>query len=172
MKKIVVINGTGGSGKDTFVSLVSQYCKVYNFSSVEKVKEIAKMIGWGGEECKTDKDRKFLSDLKILTTEYNDMSYRDMCDKIAYFETSEDEIMFIHIREPKEIEKVVKHYNVITLLIKREGLDPIQTNQSDANVENYDYDFIIVNRTLEELTIEAKKFVHELTDISINKHEI
>ena len=45
-KKIIVINGTGGSGKDTFVEYVSKYAKVYNFSSVDKVKEIAKLIGW------------------------------------------------------------------------------------------------------------------------------
>ena len=32
-KNIVVINGTGGSGKDTFVEYVSKYAKVYNFSS-------------------------------------------------------------------------------------------------------------------------------------------
>lgn len=47
-KKIIVINGTGGSGKDTFVEYVSKYAKVYNFSSVDKVKEIAKLIGWTG----------------------------------------------------------------------------------------------------------------------------
>ena len=66
-KQIVIINGTGGCGKDTFVSFVSKYKRVYNFSSIDKVKEIAKLIGWDGG--KTDKDRKFLSDLKKLTTE-------------------------------------------------------------------------------------------------------
>lgn len=41
-KKIIVINGTGGSVKDTFVEYVSKYAKVYNFSLVDKVKDIAK----------------------------------------------------------------------------------------------------------------------------------
>ena len=54
-KYIVIINGTGGSGKDTFVSFVSKYNKVYNFSSIDKVKEIAKEVGWDGG--KTEKDR-------------------------------------------------------------------------------------------------------------------
>ena len=57
MKNIVIINGYGGSGKDTFVEFVSKYNKVYNFSSVDKVKEIAKLIGWNGK--KEEKDRKF-----------------------------------------------------------------------------------------------------------------
>ena len=32
MKQIVVINGTGGCGKDTFVDLCKKYISVYNFS--------------------------------------------------------------------------------------------------------------------------------------------
>ena len=62
MKNIIIINGTGGSGKDTFVEFVSKYSKVFNFSSVDKVKEVARVIGWSG--TKSEKDRKFLSDLK------------------------------------------------------------------------------------------------------------
>src|SRR5574344_92768 len=106
MKKyIIIINGTGGSGKDTFVDMVSKYHKVYNVSSIDKVKEIAKMIGWNGG--KTDKDRKFLSDLKELTTEYNDMAFKDISDKVKIFKDSDDEVMFIHIREPKNIKIAV-----------------------------------------------------------------
>ena len=55
MKEIIIINGTGGSGKDTFVQYVNYYAQVYNFSSVAKVKEIAQIIGWDGIS-KTEKD--------------------------------------------------------------------------------------------------------------------
>lgn len=79
-KQIFVINGSGGVGKDTFVELVSvelndklkRFHTVVNFSSVDKVKEIAREIGWDGR--KTEKDRKFLSDLKSLTI-YNVIDY-------------------------------------------------------------------------------------------------
>ena len=155
-KYIIVINGTGGSGKDTFVELVSKYNKVLNFSSVDKVKEIAKIIGWSG--TKEEKDRKFLSDLKKLTTEYNDMSFESIKDKVAEFYESDKEIMFIHIREPEEIKRAVDYFDAKTLLIKREGLDIIKSNYSDANVENYDYDYIISNTTLEKLEDSAKEF--------------
>ena len=30
-KQIVIINGTGGSGKDTFIEFVSKYGKIVNF---------------------------------------------------------------------------------------------------------------------------------------------
>lgn len=159
-KELVIINGTGGSGKDTFVSYASKYAKVYNFSSVDKVKEIAKLIGWNG--AKEEKDRKFLSDLKKLTTEYNDMSFNDMKESIDKFNNSDDEIMFIHIREPEEIDRVVNTFDVKTLLVKRKDLDIITSNYSDASVENYDYDFVIENDSLEGLDKSAYEFVKNI----------
>ena len=61
-KQVFIINGSGGVGKDTFVELVSEnfLLPVMNFSSVDKVKEVARIIGWTGG--KSEKDRKFLSD--------------------------------------------------------------------------------------------------------------
>lgn len=159
-KTIVVINGTGGSGKDTFVEFASKYGKITNFSSVDKVKEIAKLIGWDGG--KTEKDRKFLSDLKRLTTEYNDMAFNSIKEAVENFKKTDNEIMFIHIREPEEIKRAVETFNAKSLLIKRAGLDNITSNYSDASVENYNYDYTIHNTTLEELKNEAKKFVEEI----------
>ena len=160
-KKIIVINGTGGSGKDTFVEYVSKYAKVYNFSSVDKVKEIAKLIGWTG--TKTDKDRKFLSDLKKLTTNYNDMSFVSIKEAINKFNSSDDEIMFIHIREPEEILKVVEASGAKTILIKRKNLDNINSNTSDMNVDNYNYDYYINNDgTLEDFEEKAKEFLENI----------
>lgn len=160
-KKIIIINGTGGSGKDTFVKYVSKYIKTKNYSSIDKVKEIATLIGWNGG--KTEKDRKFLSDLKKLTTDYNDMAFNDVKKEVEKFYTSNDELMFIHIREPEEIKRASNAFCAKTLLVKREGLNNISTNYSDREVDNYNYDYIINNTTLEELDKDAKAFVKKLT---------
>lgn len=160
MKQIIIINGTGGSGKDTFVEFASKYSKVYNFSSVDKVKEVATLIGWTGS--KTDKDRKFLSDLKKLTTEYNDMAFNSIKNAVENFKKSDNKIMFIHIREPEEIKRAVDAFDAKTLLVRRVGLDAITTNYSDASVENYNYDYIIENTTLEGLEESAKEFVNNI----------
>lgn len=138
-KKIIVVNGPAGTGKDSFIKEFSKTYKTVNFSSVDKVKEIARMIGWDGG--KTEKDRKFLSDLKALTTEYNDMAYKDTCQAIDEFNKSDNEYMFIHIRESKEIERIVKDFGAHTLLVKRDGVDAILSNDSDALVFNYKYDY-------------------------------
>jgi len=156
-KQIIIINGTGGSGKDTFVEFTSKYAKIMNFSSVDKVKEVARMIGWNGG--KTEKDRKFLSDLKKLTTEYNDMPFNSISDAVGRFGNNDDEIMFIHIREPENIKRAVDYFGAKTLLIKRVGLANIESNYSDANVDNYDYDYVIENTTLQELDKKAFEFV-------------
>lgn len=159
-KQIIIINGTGGSGKDTFVEYCSKYGKVMNFSSVDKVKEVAKLIGWNGQ--KTEKDRKFLSDLKKLTTDYNDMAFNSIRVAVTQFENSDDEILFIHIREPEEIKRAVNAFGAKALLVKRTGLANIETNYSDANVDNYPYDYIIENTTLQKLDNAALNFVYEI----------
>ena len=50
-KRIVIINGSGGVGKDTFVELCGKFVEVKNISSVDKVKEAARiLVNWNGEK--------------------------------------------------------------------------------------------------------------------------
>lgn len=156
-KVIVIINGTGGSGKDTFIDFVKKYAKVVNVSSVDFVKEVATLAGWQGE--KSDEARKFLSDLKVIMTAYNDGPFRSIASSVEKFRNSDSDIMFIHIRELENIKRAVDSFGAYTLLVKREGLENISTNYSDANVDNYAYDFYVENNTLEGLDKSAELFV-------------
>ena len=148
MKKIViVINGAGGVGKDTLCELLAKHFRVMNVSSITPIKNIAALCGWQGE--KDDRARKFLSDLKRLTIEYSD--YPTLWAKEQYdaFLKSEDEVMFLHVREPEEIAKFVAATggNAKTLLI-RGGERMKKThygNASDDLVENYPYDLYFTN---------------------------
>lgn len=160
-KKIFIINGSGGVGKDTFVELVSEFASIMNFSSVDKVKDIAKEIGWNG--TKTEKDRKFLSDLKILTAEYCDMPFQSMKHKVEEFKQSDiHQCLFLHIREPQEIQRAVNEFNAETILITRDSVQQITSNMADANVYNYNYDYEIRNNgTINSFRQIAKHFVKE-----------
>lgn len=142
-KQVFIINGSGGCGKDTFVSLVADISYTMNFSSVDKVKEIARSIGWNGG--KTEWDRKFLSDLKLLCTKYNDMPLNSMKEKYEEFLDSHASFLFLHIREPEEIKKAKRIFNAKTILIKRDSVKHIVSNMADARVFNYDYDIVINN---------------------------
>ena len=154
MKKVaIVINGAGGVGKDTLCDLAAKHFKVRNISSVDPIKDIAKMCGWDG--TKDDRARKFLSDLKKLTVDYNDFPTVWASDRYREFLLSEYEILFVHIREAEEIAKFVKATDgaAKTLLIR--GGDRMKKssygNVSDDLVENYNYDYYFVNdKTLAE----------------------
>lgn len=115
-KQVIIINGTGGSGKDTFVQYCSEYAKVINISSVDKVKEAATiLVGWKGE--KDEKSRKLLVDLKKLSIDYNDAPLKYIEKQYNAFLNSQAEYLFIHIREIDEIKKnkeISKCQNIIS----------------------------------------------------------
>lgn len=146
-KLVIVINGAGGVGKDTLCEIATTHFRVMNVSSITPIKEIAALCGWDGG--KDDRARKFLSDLKRLTVDYNNYPTTWLMKRYSEFLLSNDEIMFIHIREGEEIEKFVKATGGVakTLLIR--GGDRLVRGQygnvSDDEVENYNYDFYFTN---------------------------
>lgn len=169
-KQVFVINGSGGSGKDTFVSLAQKVCSepIMNYSSVDKVKHIAEMIGWQGG--KSEKDRKFLSDLKLLCTHYNDMPFKSMQHIVDIFLQGNAVALFLHIREPEEIERAKITFRAKTILVKRDSIKPITSNMADANVLHYDYDIVIDNNgTLKDYKEKAVQFVIDLSLGSLKK---
>ncbi len=156
-KTAIVINGKGGVGKDTLCELAAKRFKIKNVSSITPIKEIAALCGWSGE--KSDKARKFLSDLKRLTIDYNDFPTAWAVRQYEEFLTSDEEIMFLHVREPEEIEKFVKATgNAAKTLLIRGGDRMTKTdygNASDDRVEDYSYDYYFINdKTIEEAEIE------------------
>ena len=170
--KIFVINGRPRAGKDQFV----KFCKAHthwclNISTVDFVKEVAGHCGWDG--TKTPENRKFLSDLKDLLTKWGDVPYKKVCREIQLFKgkmeifgfnPAEDGVVFIHCREPKEIERLCKDLGAESLLMLRAAVeDEEQSNHADAEVFNYNYDYTISNEgTLEDLEDAAVRFLREM----------
>jgi hypothetical protein len=147
-KIIIVVNGQGGVGKDTVCDAVAQIIPCKSVSSIDAIKRIARYGGWDGE--KTDAARKFLSDLKLAFSAYNDLPFEDMMREARLFaETDELRILFVHIREPKEIGRFKKAAGelcpCLTLLIARPQVERNFGNTADDNVKNYSYDFTFVN---------------------------
>ena len=157
--KIYVINGSGGTGKDTVCDITAKYYKVRNISSITPIVEIAKFAGWNGE--KTNEARRLLARLKEVFTEYNDLSLNYCVQQANEFLKSDEQIMFVHIREPKEIERFKKKIDCNTILVRRQSVTDgkIYANSADDEVENYDYDYIIDNNgDLNELENTVKNF--------------
>lgn len=163
MKTVFIINGYAGVGKDTFVNMCGQYCKILNISSVDKIKEVAYILGWNG--TKDEKSRKFLSDLKLLSTDYNQFPFEYLKNTIRdfYQKHKECDLMFLHIREPEEIEKLKKEFpDVVTLLVENVNVEQVTSNMADENVFNYHYEITIKNNSsLGLLNEKAKAFVEK-----------
>lgn len=162
VKHIYITNGVGGCGKDTFANFLNDFIPVYKYSSIDKVKEIARFCHWDGG--KTEKDRKFLSDLKLLLTEYNDLPFRDIkghAELFLYWTNTKD-VMLIDIREPAEIERAKRELGAETILIVNPNIPHITSNMADKNVYEYEYDYKIMNDgTLEDFRKTVEQFARD-----------
>lgn len=116
----VIINGSGGNGKDTFVKDVTKVApehdlEVINFSTVDFYKAIIQCIGhYYNEvaEAVAKKDDKFRSCLARLKAQFDNDYEMDtylldrLIDAIGRmnYKNPMDRLFFIHCREPKNIQ--------------------------------------------------------------------
>ena len=155
-KATIVINGVGGVGKDTLCDLAAKHLKIRNISTITPIKELARMADWDGR--KDDRSRKFLADLKELCVNYNDFPTNWAKAQYLDFLTTDEQILIVHIREPKEIAKYVKATDgeAKTLLIRGGARQrkAAYGNAADDGVENYYYDYYFDNdKSLEEAEV-------------------
>lgn len=163
-KRIVILNGCGGVGKDYFADLCSKYKKVVKKSTVDEIKIVASLLGWNTTLKDDERSRKFLADLKNLSTNYNDFPFKELLKSIEYFKTDDNELLFLFIREIPEIERMKSlDNNIVTLLLTNSKVKFITSNEADKNVLNYNYDYVISNEgTKEDLDKKAKEFIDSL----------
>lgn len=147
-KAVVIINGQGGAGKDTFIGIAQQFYNCVNKSSVDCIKEIAKVGGWQGE--KTPKARKMLADLKEVFTAYNDLPFNNMVAELELFlDDPESQVLFMHIREPKNIERMAKFvsdYCPCGALAVVTGSEEKLGNEADDEWYKYEYNAYFSNK--------------------------
>lgn len=185
--KVVIINGKPQSGKDTFCKYAQGYCddgesaNTLIISSVDPLKEMLTQLGWDG--TKTDKIRDILMNMKQLWIQNQDGPTMFLFNNILEFHktcTGEDNIVFVHIREPEEIKKLVNALtgfesmgiDVISLLVIRKGGEDTpnqhaETRMSDdeALINSYEYDVTINNdEDLIKLQELAAEFVDKLLE--------
>lgn len=160
--KIFIMNGKGSSGKTTVENMIVEIAQAHDkkieiLSTIDYVKDVAKGFGWNGS--KDPKDRKMLSDLKDLLTEWNDLPYKIVCDKIKKLMCTDVAAVFVDCREPTEIKRFVEEYDALSVLIKRSSISMVYGNHADDNVDDYEYECVIDNsRGLMELLGEANIF--------------
>lgn len=170
--KVIVVNGAPGSGKSTFeyychqIKEESMVCSMIDF-----VKRVASMCGW--DETKSPENRKFLSDLKDLLANWNDVPYKKVTEQLQIYRSIEkitlgtlEYFCFVDARESSDIKRLKKDFKAITVYIKRDEAEQNlkeQINHADLNIQDYDYDIVIENNgTKEDLKVAAVNFIDKL----------
>lgn len=178
--QVVIINGVTGSGKDTFIKLAGSYCEeneianVLNISSVDPIKDVLYQFGWDGN--RTDEARDIMMGIKKIWVDAQNGPTMFLMNNILAFHAShleEDNIVFCHVREPEEIDKLVKAISgmnsmgieIMTMFISRDDVITEDTRRSDDYniIRTYPYDRIVYNdEDLAALDTKAFTFVEEL----------
>lgn len=185
---IVIINGTPRSGKDTFVEYARQYCDrnecawVRNISSVDPIKEVFTQNFGYSEDNKTDIARKALAAVKEMWVDNCNGSvaymYRQiMCMHNGIEYANDMQIIFLHIREPKEIKEMMDMFSgmepigigITTVLVAR-YMPNKPVCDADMNVAEYEYHHLIKNDgSLEDLQNTAVEFIEYLLEVDRNE---
>lgn len=185
-QNIIIINGSGGCGKSTFIKKCAELTEANDFgvqlpdnetvntielSTVDWPKAVAQFAGWTGG--KTDKDRAFLHDLKMALEAWDNSPNQKVFDQINSLKNGEltksmNFLFFVNIREPYNISRFIEQNSVTTgvpchtLLVYNNNVEKITTNDADASVDKYKYDFYVDNSyDLERLKNNARAFLRE-----------
>ena len=101
----------------------------------------------------------------MLTTEYSDVAFNDLLDKVMdfYDDKIHEQLLLIDIREPEEIQRAAEVFDAITVFIKNDNVPEITSNEADANVEDFEYDYYIENNgTIEEFEKSVRTFYYNI----------
>lgn len=143
---------------------------IYELSTVDWPKEIAKFCGWDGG--KTDKDRLFLSELKKALEKWDDSPNNFVLERIQNLiekAPQKNYLFFVNIREIYNIARfkqlLHKKLNLESedLLIKNDNIGLIKTNPADAGILAHNYNYTILNnKGIKELELEADNFLSKI----------
>lgn len=145
--KVVIINGSGTHGKDEFISQFNniETRRVVNFSTITAPKLAAHVLGIDPDN-KTDAARNLWSDIKDSWCKHFDGSFKETMSIIEKYNTEGVSVLFIHCREPVEIQKIVTSSSVptYTLFINRTGHSiPFCQKDDQSFILQHIYDFTI-----------------------------
>lgn len=183
---VIIINGCGGCGKDTFESMVQDelyhldsFIDQFHVSTIDPIREIDQALATiNGEPYSKDKNlhRKAMAQLKRVWDENYGGSFKYLQRILNVYDSSHSSdgkraVVFVHVREPENIEKIYfshrlgsltdtnDEWDVTSVLIYGRTKPDDFDNSADRSVENFMYETYINNSgSLEELRKRAKAY--------------
>lgn len=172
--KVIILNGAAGSGKNTFKQALGDVwgLSVRDYSSIDWAKEVAlEKFGWDG--VKDVASRKLLSGIKQLGIQYGDIPFEKVKIEIQASIIGGADIIVVDIREPDEIEKLVKWCQDVRIFCRTIRIYNTKAEhkvesgdydlQGDRLYGAYDYDYGVPNNgTMEEFISTIKNTMNHL----------
>lgn len=164
---VFIVNGPPRSGKDSFIAFLSKIYASFGVTSVEhsSIDIIRYMLSELGIDtsAKTAADRKLLAGIGSLVEEHSNFRTNNCIHEVIQAEQDypTGAVVFLHIREPENIARVVEFLRVrgnpiwkVQVLSQRAE---VPSNPVDAGTGEVPYDFTVNNNgTLADLNCEAR----------------
>lgn len=175
MNKAFILNGVAESGKDEVYKIFKKYFKndytrfIFNISTIDSIRKF--LADYGLIE-KTNEWREGMSSIKnsiekIDKNAINDLIIKTIEDKIFYVLTK-DKFIFIHCREPHNIEYLKKELSKFVetktiLVIRPNVIGKFQCDKDDFEIiSRYDYDYTFLNNDLEIFEKDIVQFIESM----------
>lgn len=173
IKAVINISGKAGSGKDTFADMIQKKLEeqgktVMRINYADYLKYLCtKLFAWDGQ--KDEKGRSLLQKVgtDIVRAQHSDFWVENVYQLAVLFNNFYDYVICADCRFPNENEYWRKKgFNTCSVQIVREGyetkLNEEQlTHESENSMNNYDFDCVIFNDTLEGLEKTSETFVSD-----------
>ena len=142
---------------------------VSELSTVDFVKEVARICGWSGKKDK--KDREFLHDLKEAMEKWDNIPNKKVledAENIIKNYLGLNHLFFVNIREPQSIESfsqlvMEQGYETPIKILMESNMSSNEVDSIVQEIKSIKYDRIYKNNgTLKDLANTAGDFVEEI----------
>lgn len=171
--KIYIINGSAESGKNTIYEIFTKYYKkklnysIYNISTVDPIKSFLSkyynLEEYEQKKSNSTKYRNLISNIKNLLDEFDDLTNKQVYDKIKNGCWNEENIFFIHCREIENIKKLksmLSEFDVKTIYVRRKEHNVSECEKDDLNIiEKFQYDYYFENDGLSDFENDVISFI-------------
>ncbi len=174
--KIYLIGGKARNGKDTLAKFLKEAEEINNkkvciMQISNPLKHYAKdHFNWDGKE--STKPRSLLTEIGTevirVKMKQDEFLIKRLVEDLQVLENYFDVAIISDVRLVLEYDYVKKSYpDAITIKIKREDFESNLSNDqknhlTETGLDNYnDVDYLIINKTLKDLKLQANKLVNE-----------
>jgi len=181
--KVYLISGRARNGKDTMSKMIEKEYKLLGkkVCFIQLMRPLKWLLrdyfDWDGREETKPREKLQKMGTELIREKLGMPTYfiDRLIENISILSDYYDVFLVTDVRLPFEIESLKKQYpDAISINIIRESFDnnlnsEEKVHYTETALDNYyDFDYVVINKSLEELEIEVKKIVSEVENYEKN----